>query len=126
VKEPAWNREKFNEKEGFDVKIMPVAAWSGLKRDGSQPWSSFQPAMNLLRKTRRQTCVPIGQSKPVYVYYLIARHPRPEIRSFDDNLAQLLSEKRSLRGAVLYPTGMREVKPEDIFRETVKYADESI
>lgn len=114
--------KKFNEKEGFDVIIMsPVAAGVGLNVTGANHVIHFSRHWNPAKEDQAtDRAYRIGQSKPVYVYYLIARHPRPEIRSFDDNLARLLSEKRSLRGAVLYPEGMREVKPEDVFNASVE------
>lgn len=114
--------KKFNEKEGFDVIIMsPIAAGVGLNVTGANHVIHFSRHWNPAKEDQAtDRAYRIGQSKPVYVYYLIARHPRPEIRSFDDNLARLLAEKRSLRGAVLYPAGLREVKPEDVFNASME------
>lgn len=114
--------KKFNEKKGFDVIIMsPVAAGVGLNVTGANHVIHFSRHWNPAKEDQAtDRAYRIGQKKPVYVYYLIARHPDPKIRSFDDNLARLIFEKRKLRGAVLYPVAMREVKPEEILNASLK------
>jgi SNF2 family DNA or RNA helicase len=119
--------KRFNEKTGFDVIIMsPVAAGVGLNVTGANHVIHFSRHWNPAKEDQAtDRAYRIGQNKPVYVYYLIARHPRPEVRSFDDSLARLLIEKRRLRGAVLYPVTLQEVKPEDVFRASVEEANMS-
>jgi hypothetical protein len=106
----------FNESPGFNIIIMsPVAAGIGLTVTGANHVIHFSRHWNPSKEDQAtDRAYRIGQEKPVYVYYLIARHPESSIRSFDDNLARLLFLKRSLRGTVLYPAVLQDIKPEDV------------
>ena len=106
----------FNKKAGFDVVIMsPVAAGVGLTVTGANHVIHFSRHWNPSKEDQAtDRAYRIGQKRPVYVYYLIAKHPDIRVSSFDDNLARLLSAKRGMRGAVLYPSERVEIKPEDV------------
>jgi superfamily II DNA or RNA helicase len=109
--------QQFNESEGFNVIIMsPIAAGVGLTVTGANHVIHFSRHWNPAKEDQAtDRAYRIGQKKEVYVYYLQAKHPNPTIKSFDENLAALLSSKRKLSGAVLYPIARMEVKPEEMF-----------
>ena len=111
----------FNSKRGFDVVIMsPVAAGVGLTVTGANHVIHFSRHWNPSKEDQAtDRAYRIGQIRPVYVYYLIARHPDKRVSSFDDNLARLLATKRGMRGAVLYPSEKMEVHPEDVLKGTI-------
>lgn len=108
--------KSFNQRSGFDVIIMsPIAAGVGLNVTGANHVIHFSRHWNPSKEDQAtDRAYRIGQTRPVYVYYLIARHPNENIKSFDDNLASLLFAKRGLRSAVLYPSEKVEIKPEDM------------
>lgn len=114
--------KNFNSKPNFDIVIMsPVAAGVGLTVTGANHVIHFSRHWNPSKEDQAtDRAYRIGQQKPVYVYYLIARHPNPDIRSFDDNLALLLFSKRSLRGAVLCPMEAAEIRPEDVLNYSIQ------
>jgi SNF2 family DNA or RNA helicase len=112
---------EFNNRSGFGVVIMsPVAAGVGLTVTGANHVIHFSRHWNPSKEDQAtDRAYRIGQTRSVYVYYLIARHPDEKISSFDDNLARLLFAKRSVRGAVLYPSERFEIKPEEVLKGTI-------
>ncbi len=111
----------FNQKSGFDVVIMsPVAAGVGLTVTGANHVIHFSRHWNPSKEDQAtDRAYRIGQTRPVYVYYLIARHPNERVTSFDDNLARLLATKRNVRGAILFPSARMEVKPGEFFDDSL-------
>ena len=95
--------------------MSPLAAGVGLTVTGANHVIHFSRHWNPSKEDQAtDRAYRIGQTKPVYVYYLIARHPDERVSSFDDNLARLLFAKRGMRGAVLYPSEKLEISPEDV------------
>jgi hypothetical protein len=59
----------------------------------------------------------IGQSKPVYVYYPIARDPRGEIKSFDEKLHDLIQRRRRLAADFLAPMPAEDELAQELVAE---------
>lgn len=110
----------FNNSKGFNVIIMsPIAAGVGLNVTGANHVIHFSRHWNPAKEDQAtDRAYRIGQNKAVYVYYLIARHPKhPDVMSFDENLSKLLNEKRKIQGSILYPTAKSEVKPDELYEK---------
>lgn len=57
----------------------------------------------------------IGQTRPVHVYYLLAKHPQYGEGSFDYNLDALLKKKRALSREMLMPPENKSSDSADLF-----------
>lgn len=112
--------QRFNNSNGFNVIIMsPIAAGVGLNVTGANHVIHFSRHWNPAKEEQAtDRAYRIGQTRPVYVYYLIAKHPDPRIRSFDENLAGLLAAKRNISKAVLFPSELIEAKMDDVINAT--------
>ena len=93
--------KKFEEHKGFNIIIMsPVAAGVGLTVVGANNVIHFERHWNPAKEAQATDRVyRIGQKKDVNVYIPILHHPNLE--SFDVNLHKLLSQKTSLKDAVV-------------------------
>ncbi len=93
----------FEEKEGFNVIIMsPIAAGVGLTIVGANNVIHYDRHWNPAKEAQATDRVyRIGQEKDVNIYIPILHHPILE--SFDLNLHKLLSNKMSLKDAVVTP-----------------------
>jgi len=110
---------RFNESSGFNVVVMsPIAAGVGLTVTGANHVIHYSRHWNPAKEDQAtDRAYRIGQNKPVYVYYLVAKHP--EFRSFDESLAGLLASKRGAQDAALFPSPLLDVDPESLFDEVV-------
>lgn len=119
--------DQFQSKNGFDVMLLsPKAGGVGLTLTAANHvfhlsrW--WNPAVEDQCSDRAYR---IGQTKPVYVYYLIAVHPLFPGRSFDERLHELLCEKRRLCRALLAPPVFSNQDLEKLLRESVDEVEES-
>lgn len=108
---------KFNSSVGFNVIIMsPIAAGVGLTVTGANHVIHFSRHWNPAKEDQAtDRAYRIGQEKPVYIYYLLAKHPNEKILSFDENLAKLLAAKRKLGSAVLFPSSRMEANAKELY-----------
>ena len=111
--------EKFNKANGFQVIIMsPLAAGTGLNVTGANHVIHFSRHWNPAKEDQAtDRAYRIGQTKDVYVYYPMAIDT--EFDTFDVIIDRLLSNKRQLSEASLYPSVAAEVKPADLFHEII-------
>ncbi len=100
---------RFESEPGFGVIIMsPIAAGSGLTVVGANNVIHLERHWNPAKEAQATDRVyRIGQQRDVNVYLPMALHPQSN--SFDLNLHKLLSNKTTLKDAVITP---EEVSPE--------------
>jgi SNF2 family DNA or RNA helicase len=116
----------FEGKKGFGVIIMsPIAAGTGLTVVAANNVIHLERHWNPAKEDQASDRVfRIGQTKDVNVYLPILKHP--SIDSFDVNLHRLLSNKVTLKDAVITP---EEVTNEEmgaaIFRAAVNQEDQA-
>ncbi|MCD4722467.1 MAG: restriction endonuclease [Desulfobacula sp.] len=93
----------FEAVEGFNIIVMsPVAAGVGLTVVGANNVIHFERHWNPAKEAQATDRVyRIGQEKDVSIYVPVLHHPKFE--SFDVNLHSLLSQKTSLKDAVVTP-----------------------
>jgi len=115
---------KFNNSNGFNVIIMsPIAGGVGLTVTGANHVIHFSRHWNPAKEDQAtDRAYRIGQNKPVYIYYLQAKHPNERVTSFDENLAKLLAAKRRLGNAVLFPSAMMEVTAKELYENIINSA----
>lgn len=117
--------DTFESSEGFGVVIMsPIAAGTGLTVVGANNVIHLERHWNPAKEDQATDRVHrIGQKKDVNVYLPILKHP--SIDSFDVNLHKLLSNKVTLKDAVVTP---EEVSNEEMakanFRTSVNPEDQ--
>jgi len=111
--------EQFNNAIGFQVIVMsPLAAGTGLNVTGANHVIHFSRHWNPAKEDQAtDRAYRIGQTKDVYVYYPMAVDH--EFDTFDVIIDRLLSNKRQLSEASLYPSIAAEVKPAELFDEIV-------
>lgn len=107
--------DEFQKKPGFNVIIMsPQAAGFGLNIVAANHVIHYNRLWNPAKEDQATDRVyRIGQTKTVYVYYLISVDPEESFVSFDQRLDELLTKKRSLATDFLYPSELIEVKPDE-------------
>jgi SNF2 family DNA or RNA helicase/HJR/Mrr/RecB family endonuclease len=119
--------DRFEFKVGFNVIIMsPLAAGIGLNVVGANHVIHYTRHWNPAKEDQAtDRAYRIGQSKDVFVYYPMAIFPDTmktdageKIFSFDETLDILLSRKRQLATASLYPSDQIEIKPDELFRKS--------
>lgn len=108
--------DDFQAKIGFNIIIMsPLAAGFGLNIVEANHVIHYTRLWNPAKEDQATDRVyRIGQSKPVYVYYLISTDAEKRFISFDQRLDELLSSKRSLATDFLYPSTFKEVSKEEL------------
>lgn len=108
--------ERFLAKTGFNVIVMsPLAAGVGLTIVGANNVINFSRHWNPAKEEQAIDRVyRIGQTKDVHVYNLICS--APEFKTFDQNLDRLLTVKRGIKQAALYPSD-----PPNIQKEMMNY-----
>lgn len=117
--------DAFESSEGFGVVIMsPIAAGTGLTVVGANNVIHLERHWNPAKEDQATDRVyRIGQKKDVNVYLPILKHP--SVDSFDVNLHKLLSNKVTLKDAVVTP---EEVSNEEMakanFRTNVNSEDQ--
>ena len=97
--------KRFRESVGFDVIVLsPDVAGIGLTLVEANHvihygrwWNPAKEAQATDRAYR------IGQTRDVHVYYLIAKDPRGEFRSFDEIMHDLIRRRRDLAAEFLAP-----------------------
>lgn len=104
---------QFEAREGFNVIIMsPLAVGVGLTVVGANHAVHLERHWNPAKEAQATDRIHrIGQRREVHVHYPIALHPG--VRSFDENLDELLERKVALRDAVVVP---QEVTQEELER----------
>ncbi|MBO3084749.1 DEAD/DEAH box helicase [Cellulomonas fengjieae] len=104
---------QFEAREGFNVIIMsPLAVGVGLTVVGANHAIHLERHWNPAKEAQATDRIHrIGQRREVHVHYPIALHPG--VRSFDENLDELLERKVALRDAVVVP---QEVTQEELER----------
>ncbi len=108
--------ERFSKKPGFNVIIMsPLAAGVGLTIVAANNVINFSRHWNPAKEDQAVDRVyRIGQTKNVFVYNLLCT--ASDFKTFDENLDKLLSVKRTIKQAALYPSD-----PPNIQREMMNY-----
>ena len=113
--------DEFQARRGFDVMILsPKAGGVGLTLTAANHvfhlsrW--WNPAVEDQCSDRVYR---IGQTKPVYIYYLIATHPLLPGRSYDERLHELLNRKRDLSRTLLAPPALTSKDLEDLLNQSV-------
>lgn len=108
--------ERFSQKQGFNVIIMsPLAAGVGLTIVSANHVINYSRHWNPAKEDQAIDRVyRIGQTKTVYVYNLICT--ANGFKTFDQNLDRLLSVKRTIKQAALYPSD-----PPNIQKEMMNY-----
>lgn len=106
--------DEFQAVDGFNVIIMsPVAAGMGLNVTAANHVIHYSRHWNPAKENQAtDRAYRIGQTKDVFVYYPMA--VRPDIKSFDETLDDLLSRKTSLATSTIFPTERVEVKQEEL------------
>lgn len=108
--------ERFSQKKGFNIIIMsPLAAGVGLTIVAANHVINYSRHWNPAKEDQAIDRVyRIGQKKAVYVYNLICT--ADGFKTFDQNLDRLLSVKRTIKQAALYPSD-----PPNIQKEMMNY-----
>lgn len=102
--------DRFSQKDGFNVIIMsPLAAGVGLTITAANNVVNFSRHWNPAKEEQAIDRVyRIGQKKNVFVYNLLCT--TKEFKTFDENLDKLLSIKKNIKSAVLYPSESPQIK----------------
>lgn len=100
--------DDFEKKRGFHICILsPVAAGVGLTITAANHVVHFERHWNPAKEAQAtDRAYRIGQTKDVHVWYPIARHPDPEVTSFDQALDRLMQRKISLQDSILNVEGV--------------------
>lgn len=108
---------RFKQSEGFNVIIMsPIAAGVGLTITEANHVIHFSRHWNPAKEDQAtDRAYRIGQTKTVYVYFLIGRIEG--IKTFDEKLDNLLSVKQSVKGAALFPSARLDIKESEVMDE---------
>jgi SNF2 family DNA or RNA helicase len=111
--------QDFQRRNGFNVIIMsPIAAGMGLNVVGANHVVHYSRHWNPAKENQATDRVyRIGQDKEVFVYYPIATYPG--IKSFDENLDELLKRKSQLADATLFPSARIEISCEELFNSVI-------
>lgn len=98
--------DRFQEKPGFNAIVLsPVAVGFGLTITAANHVIHVTRLWNPAKEDQATDRVHrIGQTKDVHIYYPVAVDPHQRFASFDQILADLLSQKRELARNVLFPT----------------------
>ena len=106
--------DEFQAVNGFNVIVMsPVAAGMGLNVTAANHVIHYSRHWNPAKENQAtDRAYRIGQTKDVYVYYPMA--VRPDIKSFDETLDDLLSRKTFLATSTIYPTEKVKVEQEEL------------
>lgn len=116
--------DRFQSQPGFNVIIMsPLAAGVGLNVTEANHVIHYSRHWNPAKEEQAtDRAYRIGQLKDVHVYYPMAVFPDDmtnedgeKIKSFDEVLDALLTNKKALASNTLFPTEQAEVKPDEIF-----------
>jgi hypothetical protein len=99
--------DDFERRKGFHIFILsPVAAGVGLTITSANHVVHFERHWNPAKEAQAtDRAYRIGQTKDVHVWYPMARHPDPEVISFDQALDGLMQRKISLQDSVLNVEG---------------------
>lgn len=100
----------FEHRRGFNLIIMsPLAAGRGLTVTEANHAIHLERHWNPAKEAQATDRVHrIGQKRPVHVYLPTAVHPDPAVKSFDENLHDLLAQKMALKDAVVVPKTVDE------------------
>lgn len=116
--------DRFQEEEGFNVIIMsPIAAGVGLNVTKANHIIHYTRHWNPAKEDQAtDRAYRIGQQKDVFVYYPMAIFPDymkdeegNRLKSFDEILDVLLSNKKALASNTLFPTEQAEITPDELF-----------
>lgn len=107
---------------GFNIIIMsPISAGVGLNVIGANHIIHYSRHWNPAKEEQAtDRAYRIGQEKEVFVYYPMAVFPNEKVndkgekvKSFDEVLHELLSQKKRIASNALFPTEQAEIKPAD-------------
>lgn len=121
---------KFEEVDGFNIIIMsPIAAGMGLNVVGANHVIHYSRHWNPAKEEQATDRVyRIGQTRQVKIYYPMATSDK--IKTFDVLLDHLLSNKRELADATLFPSEQAEVSQAELLsglcQEVPEVEDECI
>ena len=116
--------DRFQSEEGFNVIIMsPIAAGVGLNVTKANHIIHYTRHWNPAKEEQAtDRAYRIGQKKDVFVYYPMAIFPEEmkdesgnRLKSFDEILDTLLSNKKALASNALFPTEQAEITPDELF-----------
>jgi SNF2 family DNA or RNA helicase len=112
---------RFEEQQGFNAIIMsPLAAGVGLNVTTANHVIHYARHWNPAKEDQAtDRAYRLGQEKEVHVYYPMAT--LAEFKSFDTILDELLSVKRNLAAASLFPTERVEVRPDELYRSVFDF-----
>lgn len=113
--------DSFQEAEGFQVLLMtPKAGGVGLTATAANHVIHLSRWWNpAVEDQATDRVYRIGQTRPVFVYYPMAIHPRWPGHSFDERLHEHLERKRALSRQLLLPGHLTENEVDRLFQETV-------
>lgn len=105
--------ERFQTESGFGAIVLsPDVAGVGLTLTEANHVFHYGRWWNPARESQAtDRAYRLGQTRPVWVYYLVARDPRREFETFDEKLDSLLARRRQLANDFLAPS-----PPEDTLR----------
>jgi hypothetical protein len=108
---------QFEANEGFGALVMsPIAAGVGLNVTAANHVIHYARHWNPAKEDQATDRVyRIGQNKDVHVYYPMCTVPGEPYPSFDQTLDDLLTRKRELADASLFPSERAEVSPDDLY-----------
>jgi len=116
--------DRFQIEDGFNVIIMsPIAAGVGLNVTKANHIIHYSRHWNPAKEEQAtDRAFRIGQQKDVFVYYPMAIFPEDmkdesgkRLKSFDEVLDILLSNKKALATNTLFPTEQAEITPDELF-----------
>lgn len=107
--------DEFKSKQGFAALVLsPIAAGYGITITEANHVIHFSRLWNPAKEDQAtDRAYRIGQTKKVYVYYLVSTDHQNSFITFDERLDELLQKKRRLAGDVLTPLDKLEVRAED-------------
>ena len=99
---------KFESVDGFNIIIMsPLAVGTGLTVTGANHAIHLERHWNPAKEAQATDRIyRIGQTRPVSVYLPLAQHPA--LKSFDENLNELLRNKTFIKDALMAPSTVTE------------------
>ncbi len=111
--------KRFRQSHGFDVIVLsPEVAGIGLTLVEANHVIHYGRWWNPAKEAQATDRVyRIGQTREVHVYYLIAKDPRGEFRSFDEIMHDLIRRRRDLAAEFLAPMPAEDELKLELARE---------
>lgn len=117
--------DEFEDNQGFSAIVMsPIAAGVGLNVTAANHVVHYSRHWNPAKEQQAtDRAYRIGQEKDVHVYYLLGT--LDGVRTFDQLLDDLLSKKKALSEATLFPSERLEVKSAELLEALSELAEPS-